>query len=647
MNPDLPFLFQSVLFQSVKASALIVLIFGLRLLLAKRLSPVVKHAIWLLVLVALLVSIPSSWSVFNYLPELPLGTVHETKNYQTEESFGPPESINGDLFSGVSSPEVTAPHTSSEYQDRQKTSLMETDAASTDFFASSIIAKIWLLGCGGMILIFFRQWILCRRWLEKAVPLKDEHILVIFEQCVKQFGTRCWILALRSDDVPAPFLISAVRPRLLLPGRFVESASDEDLQNVFLHELAHLKRCDVWTSWLMSFVLIFHWFNPFLWLAIKVMNDDREQACDVMALKRLDRGRRKNYSLLLVALAEQGNALRRIPGLVGLSETGRQLTGRLEAIRRIGSWKPFWAVLACIPVLFLALTAMTDAQNRRGYFSSLFSIGLERFNEFDGKHGATDGYIRELLTDAEDLNHELRIIVRKVQNGDSSSGLIERANEINLELRMLMDEIRSPELRLRRKNLALHRSEVLSSLQEQTVRNLSGERGLNSTTQQLIGETQRLKNRLDRIAKDLRQAEKLNGYTFELIEESEGIHHKLGILLDEIRGPSSRLDRQSTLAVEVKRLLTEYRLWEEMLPESFPENVRKAHNDLLRLAGNLEYFDPDEATSIQLLQEAQASVTVLNNAIKEKRESINSHEMTLSLSKKTTNELQNIFALHP
>ena len=647
MNLDIPFLFQAVLFQSFKAAVLIVLIFGLRLLIAKRLSPAVKHAIWLVVPLALLVSIPSSWSIFNYLPQLSLNAVRETNSHQPESITKRTENNDLDLLSDRPGSETVTLPSALAYRSRPSTLPVNKES----MFAESVLLKtgtlIWLCGSVGMVLLFLRQWIVCRRWLSNAAPLKDGRILTIFEQCVEQSGLRCWILALKSDDVPAPFLIGAIRPRLLLPRRFVESASNEDLQNVFLHELAHLKRYDVWTSWLMSFTLILHWFNPLLWLAVKTMNDDREQACDVMALTKLDRNRRKNYSLLLVALAEQGKALRRIPGLVGLSETGRQLTGRLEAINRIDSWKPFWVVLACFPVLFFTLTAITDAQNRRGYFSSLLSVGLERFNEFDGKDGATDGYIRELLTEAEDLNHELRIVVRKIQNGDSSSGLLERAKEINVTLRILMDEIRSPELRANRKNIALHRSAVLASLQEQTAAALSKERHLNPTMRQLLDETQRLKNRLTRVSKDLRQAEKLNGYTFELIEESEGIHHKLGVLLDEIRSPSLQLEHQSTLAAQVKRVLIEYRFLEEMLSDGFSESDQQTRNDLVSLVDNLDHIASDEVGSNRLLEGVQESVTTLQASIKGKQESFERKELLLSLSEKTTKELQDIFALHP
>lgn len=649
MNIDLSLLFQHVLSQSLKAGVLVASIVALRFFFGNRLSPAVKHGVWLLVPVALLVTIPSSWSVYNLLPELPRHGESALRTRAivdgTEMESSPGGSLSPETGVAVSPAAVVRPDISEQKMES------DTEKAFTAPSISrfTILACVWLPGCLGMTLIFLRQMILCRRWIAGASPLKDGRILSIFEECTRQFGLRCWILALKSEDVAGPFLVGAVRPRLLLPRRFVESATDEDLQNVFCHELAHLKRYDVWTGWLMSFLLILHWFNPFLWLAIRLMNEDREQACDVMALKKQDWSRRKSYSLLLVTLAEQGNAHRRMPGLVGLSETGRRLADRLETIRRIGSWSPFWTAVVCVPVLLLTLTSVTDAENHRGLFSLLFPGDRysDRFDEFDGTHENTSGFIRELLGDAEELNHELRIVVRQVRKGETAPDRLEKTMLLNVKLRMLMDEIRSRELRMRRKTSALQRSEALLSLHEETLDALRPVEEHDSSIRPLIEETQRLTDRLTRVCGDLSRAEKLNGYTFELIEESEGIQFRLGILLDEIRGPSSRLDRRRSMAAEIDGLLTEYRLLFSIDGPFGGKPAQDARDKLVKRSVELKRIDSDDSRSLRLLKEAEESVAVLRKAVQEKQDAIAYRRTVLQLSELTFKELHQIFREHP
>ena len=173
-----------------------------------------------------------------------------------------------------------------------------------------------------------------------------------------------------SPLVPSPFLIGVIRPTLLLPQGMVESATEKQLQTVFLHELAHLKRWDVWTGWAATLVLCLHWFNPMLWIAIRRMNADREEACDALAVRTLKQGERTAYAQSLLEITEQFAIPHRFSlcqpaGLVGISETGNFLYRRLHMIQEKRTWKRRWKILALLAVLCIGATTLTDAQERR------------------------------------------------------------------------------------------------------------------------------------------------------------------------------------------------------------------------------------------------------------------------------------------
>lgn len=53
---------------------------------------------------------------------------------------------------------------------------------------------------------------------------------------------------------------------------------------MFLHEMAHLRRCDLWLNGVLEAVRAFHWFNPVVGWVLRRWREDREEACDIHAL---------------------------------------------------------------------------------------------------------------------------------------------------------------------------------------------------------------------------------------------------------------------------------------------------------------------------------------------------------------------------
>lgn len=321
---------------SWKAAVLIFAIFALRYFLGKKIPPAWRFGIWLFVAVPLLFhfSFPASWSVFNLLPS-------------GSELLGMAASI--------------------EPEEAKDLAWKATVMPQLSWFSRGILlfSVTWLIGCGVMLAIFARQIAMCRRWIKQGKPITNQRALLVFEDCCKRMKVKTWLLVAESPAISGPFLVGAIRPTLLLPHGLAETASEDQLRTIFLHELAHLKRWDVWTSWLMSGLLVAHWFNPFLWMAVRRMNADREEACDVMALETLSHPERIAYGHALLDIAEHFMAPRKTPGMVGLAETLEQMTGRLEMVEKTGTWKRRWKIVAGILFLLLAVTIVPDAQGNR------------------------------------------------------------------------------------------------------------------------------------------------------------------------------------------------------------------------------------------------------------------------------------------
>ena len=59
---------------------------------------------------------------------------------------------------------------------------------------------------------------------------------------------------------------------------------------VLAHEMAHVRRFDALTKWLLAAVLCLHWFNPLVWAMYVLAGRDLELACDEAVVRQYGRG---------------------------------------------------------------------------------------------------------------------------------------------------------------------------------------------------------------------------------------------------------------------------------------------------------------------------------------------------------------------
>ena len=78
-------------------------------------------------------------------------------------------------------------------------------------------------------------------------------------------------------------MIGLLCPKIVLPAHFSQLSSAEHLRWTVLHELAHIKRFDLWFSLVQRLVAIVCWFNPAVWIANHFVDRFREFACDDFA----------------------------------------------------------------------------------------------------------------------------------------------------------------------------------------------------------------------------------------------------------------------------------------------------------------------------------------------------------------------------
>jgi beta-lactamase regulating signal transducer with metallopeptidase domain len=144
---------------------------------------------------------------------------------------------------------------------------------------TAIASGIWLAGLLGLLTYGFVSYIKVKRLVSNAVRLEGN----LYE----------------TDQIPTPFVLGFLKPRIYLPFRMPESERIYILQ----HERHHMRRGDHLIKPLSFLLLAVHWFNPLVWIAYYLMIRDMEMSCDESVLRQMGPSLKHDYSESLLALA--------------------------------------------------------------------------------------------------------------------------------------------------------------------------------------------------------------------------------------------------------------------------------------------------------------------------------------------------------
>jgi beta-lactamase regulating signal transducer with metallopeptidase domain len=192
-----------------------------------------------------------------------------------------------------------------------------------------ILFGFWIVGVLVITALLVQRIFFVRRLMAQSEPVKNGLVQVL-DQCRRQLGLRRNIQLRLSHNVASPAACGLFHPAILMPKGIVEKLSQEKLRAVLIHELAHIKRGDLWINCVQTFLQIAYFYNPLIWLANVVVRRIREQAVDEMVLVALG-AEAKSYSNTLIDVAEMAFSQPALGlRLVGVVESKKALQGRIR-----------------------------------------------------------------------------------------------------------------------------------------------------------------------------------------------------------------------------------------------------------------------------------------------------------------------------
>ena len=125
-----------------------------------------------------------------------------------------------------------------------------------------------------------------------------------------------------------PMVIGYLKPIILFPLGTVNQLTQQEVEAVLAHELAHIYRNDYLLNIIQSFIEIIFYYHPAVWWISANIRTERENCCDDIAVKIC--GSSITYVKALVILDE----IQPTPNLAMLfsSDSKNQLLNRVKRI---------------------------------------------------------------------------------------------------------------------------------------------------------------------------------------------------------------------------------------------------------------------------------------------------------------------------
>jgi bla regulator protein BlaR1 len=179
-------------------------------------------------------------------------------------------------------------------------SLPARDGGTPEIPWTAIVVGVWALGLGFSLLRTAQSWRRTRAVVARSQP-GDEGLHAIVRELSGRLALRRTADVRASAEVGTPLVIGGRRPVILVPAVAFASLPVDQQRMALCHELAHLKRGDVWLGCVPAAAERCFFFHPLARLAAREYAFWREAACDEAVLTTLGASP-QGYGRMLLAL---------------------------------------------------------------------------------------------------------------------------------------------------------------------------------------------------------------------------------------------------------------------------------------------------------------------------------------------------------
>ena len=197
------------------------------------------------------------------------------------------------------------------------------------------LVEAWFAGVVFFSLRTVGGFVMIERMRRKDALSVDPALMDMCQRLQRRLGLDRAIRYLECTWLEAPSVIGWFRPVVMLPVAAVTGLSEEQLEAVIAHELAHIQRFDSFVNVAQIAVETVLFYHPAVWWLNRVIRAERENCCDDTAIALC--GNRVEYARALTVMetwraapefamaVNHGSVAARITRLLGIGTSGNRM----------------------------------------------------------------------------------------------------------------------------------------------------------------------------------------------------------------------------------------------------------------------------------------------------------------------------------
>lgn len=310
-----------------------------------------------------------------------------------------------------------------------------------------LLPVAWLIGIAVYSAALMIGAFAVERLRKRAITVVDNQLLDQLADLKERLSIAGEVLIGYSDRLVSPVLIGLTRPMILLPISAMSGVSQDQLEMILLHELAHVRRRDNWVNLAQRVIEALLFFHPAVWSVSEWIRVDREYCCDETVVTYTE-NEREDYARtlagflihspqqgqLLASAMAQTPLLGRIRNILNQNDQTMKMTHKtiVPALVCFAAFN-LLAYSASLSLAEARATEQTAAKTGRSGDSLLVKL-LDSYQALDSLEGSGSIVIEmSAIPVAENATAIERGVAQKTSLRSEFSILLDRSNKLRLE----------------------------------------------------------------------------------------------------------------------------------------------------------------------------------------------------------------------
>lgn len=219
---------------------------------------------------------------------------------------------------------IRAPSLMNPLHDVNEANLPMMDGA---FLVSDLLLLVWAVGSILLFAQFLIRYHRGKRDIDRLPKQENQVLQEILDELQRRNKRRIPIQVLCCSGLSTPCGIGLLRRQILLPS---QEYTEEELFHILRHELQHFQTHDLLVKWMIRVFQCLFWWNPFVYLLGKAMDQVLEIKCDLSVVKNYSRQETLAYMRTIKSQLEQAIHTEKIVPVASASLVGNFAMSNVE-----------------------------------------------------------------------------------------------------------------------------------------------------------------------------------------------------------------------------------------------------------------------------------------------------------------------------